>query len=119
VSAPARLVWHRVSGEPVTFVLEGECYVVGRDSACDVVVDEPLVSRLHARLERRGTRWFVVDQGSTNFTRVNGVVVSEWPLAPGDEVRFARARCVFHAAETQSGEAPGEPGTPGQRKAPE
>lgn len=116
----ARIVWHRAGGETVEFVLDGECYVVGRDSACDVVVDEPLVSRLHARLERRGSRWFVVDQGSTNFTRVNGVVVSEWPLSSGDEVRFARARCVFHAPETASGEAPpGEaPETPGNKKAP-
>lgn len=108
MSAPARLVWHRANGAPVEFALDDECYMVGRDSACDVVVDEPLVSRLHARVERRGPRWFVVDQGSTNFTRVNGVVVSEWPLSPGDEVRFARARCVFHAAETPSEEAPAD-----------
>lgn len=90
--------WHKAGGEPVEFALEGEVYVVGRDSSCDIVVDEPLVSRLHARLERRSARWFVVDLGSTNLTRVNGGVVSEWPLSPGDELRFARARCEFLVA---------------------
>ncbi len=91
----ARLVWHRSGREPVEFALEAESYVVGRDEACDIVLDEPLVSRLHARIERRSSRWFVIDLGSTNLTRVNGGVISEWPLSPGDELRFARARCEF------------------------
>ena len=100
-----RLVWHKPGGPPVEFALEGESYVVGRDETCDIVVDEPLVSRLHARLERRSARWFVIDLGSTNHTRVNGGVVTEWPLSPGDEVRFARARCEFLA----DGAAPSVP----------
>ena len=69
--------------------------VVGRDDSADIVVDEPLVSRLHARIERRGEDYVLVDLGSTNLTRVNGDVVSERKLCDGDEVRFARARCVF------------------------
>jgi pSer/pThr/pTyr-binding forkhead associated (FHA) protein len=39
-----------------------------------------------------------VDLGSTNRTRVNGdVVMRERVLQHGDELRFARARCVFLA----------------------
>jgi peptidoglycan glycosyltransferase len=68
---------------------------VGRDGAADLCIDEPLVSRLHARLERRGERYVLLDLGSTNLTRVNGDVVVERELADGDEVRFARARCIF------------------------
>jgi pSer/pThr/pTyr-binding forkhead associated (FHA) protein len=37
----------------------------------------------------------VCDLGSTNLTRVNGEVVAERELRHGDELRFARARCVF------------------------
>jgi len=37
----------------------------------------------------------VLDLGSTNRTRVNGVAVSERELKDGDEVRFARACCKF------------------------
>ena len=52
----------------------------------------------HARLERRGEDYFVIDLGSTNHTRVNGEPVRERVLAHGDEVRFARARCRFVVA---------------------
>lgn len=68
---------------------------VGRDEAADLCIDEPLVSRLHARIERRGGRYVVLDLSSTNLTRVNGAVVAEHELVDGDEIRFARARCVF------------------------
>jgi len=68
---------------------------VGRDDAADILVDEPLVSRYHARIERRSGRYFVLDLGSTNRTRVNGAAVAERELLDGDEVRFARARCRF------------------------
>jgi pSer/pThr/pTyr-binding forkhead associated (FHA) protein len=68
---------------------------VGRDEEADIRVDEALVSRHHARIERRAGRYFVLDLGSTNHTRVNGAKVSERELSHGDEVRFARARCTF------------------------
>ncbi|MBI3932886.1 MAG: FHA domain-containing protein [Acidobacteria bacterium] len=94
----ARLVWERGDGSRVEFPLTADVLVVGRDEEADIRVDEPLVSRNHARLERRGEAWVVLDLGSTNYTRVNGEVVSERALRHGDEVRFARARCTFLAA---------------------
>jgi pSer/pThr/pTyr-binding forkhead associated (FHA) protein len=96
VSAGARIVWQRADGGRVEFPLEGDTVVVGRDDEAGVRIDEPLVSREHARLERRGGSWAVVDLGSTNWTRVNGdVVTGERVLRHGDELRFARATCVF------------------------
>jgi len=98
VSASARLVWERPDGERVEFPLGEEALVVGRDDGVDILVDEALVSRQHARIERRGEAWFVVDLASTNLTRVNGEAVRERELADGDEVRFARALCHFRAS---------------------
>lgn len=46
-------------------------------------VEDPAVSRRHAVLRRRGDGWVVVDQGSTNGTRVKGAAE---PVAPGQEV---------------------------------
>jgi pSer/pThr/pTyr-binding forkhead associated (FHA) protein len=69
--------------------------VIGRDPAADIFIDEPLVSRAHARIERRGQQYFLLDIGSTNLTRVNGEVILERELRHGDELQFARARCVF------------------------
>lgn len=94
----ARLIWLRAQGEPVEFPLEGEALDVGRDGEAAIRIEEPLVSRLHARLERRGEGWVVRDLDSTNFTRVNGRRIRrEHELEDGDELRFARARCVFRS----------------------
>ena len=90
-----RLVWSRPDGEEVEFLLQGSPLLVGRDEDADICVDEPLVSRAHARIERRGQSFFVLDLGSTNLTRVNGDAVSERELRDGDELRFGRARCRF------------------------
>ena len=104
MSASARLVWERPDGERVEFPLDAETIVVGREDAA-IAIDEPLVSRQHARIERREGGWVVVDLGSTNLTRVNGDAVYERELAHGDEVRFARATCRFLLAGI---EAPAE-----------
>jgi pSer/pThr/pTyr-binding forkhead associated (FHA) protein len=90
----ARLVWDRKGG-PVEFAL-ADITTVGREEDADIQIQEPLVSRLHARIERRGEAWFVLDLGSTNLTRVNGDVIRERELASGDELQLGRARCVFH-----------------------
>lgn len=90
-----RLVWERADGSKLEFALSAAVMVVGRDDSADIRVDEPLVSRAHARIERRGDAYFVLDLGSTNLTRVNGEVVAESVLRDGDELLFARARCRF------------------------
>jgi pSer/pThr/pTyr-binding forkhead associated (FHA) protein len=79
----------------VDFPLGDVPLVVGRDEDADIRVDEPLVSRAHARIEPRDAGYAVLDLGSTNKTRVNGDVVAERSLAHGDEIRFARARCRY------------------------
>ena len=77
--------------------LTREVMTVGREGDADLLIDEPLVSRLHARIERRGERFFLLDLGSTNLSRVNGEAVAERELRDGEDVRFARALCFFRA----------------------
>lgn len=62
--------------------------VVGRDPSCDVVVSDGSVSRKHARIEKRGADWAVVDQGSANGTFLDSLRVAEVVLRHGQEVRF-------------------------------
>ena len=95
---PARLVWRRPDGHDLAFNLEPRALIVGRDEEADLRVDEPLVSRQHARLEPRDGGWLLTDLGSTNFTRVNGDVINERLLENGDQIRFARAQCTFELA---------------------
>jgi predicted component of type VI protein secretion system len=100
MSARARLVWERCHGQRVEFPLGDEACEVGRGEDVVIRIDEPLVSRRHARIERRGDSWIVADLDSTNFTRVNGQRVRrECTLADGDELCFGRARCRFVLGE--------------------
>ena len=62
--------------------------LVGREPTCDVVLTDGSVSRKHARLERRGRLWSVVDQGSANGTFVDSQRVTETTLRSGQEIRF-------------------------------
>jgi predicted component of type VI protein secretion system len=45
---------------------------VGRDLGNDIVVNDPEISRRHARLYKHGDHYLVEDLGSTNGTIVNG-----------------------------------------------
>ena len=98
-AATARLVWERPDGERVEFALDAETLIVGREDAA-IEIDEALVSRQHARVERHREGWKLVDLGSTNLTRVNNEVIRERFLEHGDEIRFARATCRFVLADT-------------------
>jgi pSer/pThr/pTyr-binding forkhead associated (FHA) protein len=74
------------SGSPID--VDTDVAVVGRDAASDVVVNDGTVSRRHARLERRGGAWVVVDESSANGTFLNGHRISESALRSGQELRF-------------------------------
>jgi hypothetical protein len=69
--------------------------VVGRSAECDVVLDDPNVSRRHAELRNEDGRWVVADLGSTNGVRVNGRAVQTAALEPGDEIAFGRSVLSF------------------------
>jgi pSer/pThr/pTyr-binding forkhead associated (FHA) protein len=63
--------------------------IVGRDRDADVHVDDPSVSRRHARIVVEGDTVNVEDLESKNGTRVGGVPVSRpTRLAVGDVVTF-------------------------------
>ncbi|GLX02466.1 DUF1707 and FHA domain-containing protein [Microtetraspora sp. NBRC 16547] len=69
-------------------------YVVGRGSACDLVLSDVTVSRVHAELRREDDSWLLVDLGSLNGTRLNGWrLVGPARVRPGDEIAFGD--CTF------------------------
>jgi pSer/pThr/pTyr-binding forkhead associated (FHA) protein len=62
------------------------------------VLDDPNVSRRHAQVRREGDAIFVVDLGSTNGTRVNGVPVREHRLVSGDVISVGTTALRFEPA---------------------
>lgn len=75
-----------IGSAPVTF---------GRGEDNDIVLADPLVSRLHAELRQEADGYVIADRGSSNGTRVNGVAITTHHLRPGDEIAIADHRFSF------------------------
>ncbi len=70
--------------------------IIGRHpTQADILLSDPTVSALHARLRRSGGTFWVMDLGSTNGTFVNNHRVQDQPLAEGDLVRFGASILQF------------------------
>lgn len=70
---------------------------IGRLPECTVTLVDTNVSRHHAEIRPDGTKYRVVDLGSTNGTFVNGARVAEHPLADGDVITCGSTKIVFEA----------------------
>lgn len=69
-----RLVMMAGPGAGQEFVLNAERMVLGRGEECDISINHPSVSRVHAEVRRLGEgRYEFVDLGSANGIRINGV----------------------------------------------
>jgi ABC-type multidrug transport system ATPase subunit/pSer/pThr/pTyr-binding forkhead associated (FHA) protein len=66
--------------------LDRPSLTLGRSPTADVVLDSPIVSKLHARLVRQDGAVQIEDLGSSNGTYVDGARVERAPLAPGARV---------------------------------
>lgn len=69
--------------------LMGEIITIGRSPDNNILIDHPLVSRYHARLDLRARTYILSDLDSTNGTWVNQRRVdAPTPLRVGDRVAF-------------------------------
>lgn len=72
---------------------------VGRESACDVSILDPLVSRRHCEIFARNGAIVVKDLGSSNATFLNGESIKEVAAKTGDEVSVGNT--IFIITKTQ------------------
>src|ERR1700689_2168957 len=80
-------------------------FTVGRDPACDLVLDHPTVSRRHAVIRMDDGRPTIEDQDSAVGVRVNGVAIRRAPLDIGDQLAIGPYRIVFDGEELFEREA--------------
>ena len=74
----------------------------------DIVISVPVISRVHARVSRRGGDWYLTDLNSRNGTAVNNRLLESMKdvqLQNGDIVRFANLEYRFesHARKEEMG----------------
>lgn len=70
--------------------------IIGRSATCHVTIEDPLVSRQHARIRLAGDVATVEDMGSRNGLLVNGrLLEGRTQLSDGDRIRVGTQEFVF------------------------
>ncbi|MBX3215902.1 MAG: FHA domain-containing protein [Labilithrix sp.] len=80
--------------------------VLGQASSCAIQLRDPHVSRRHVALTATATHILLVDLGSTNGTRVNGVLVREARLYGGETVSLGRTVLGVETDQASAANAP-------------
>lgn len=82
------------------FRIDPDGTVIGRDPAtCTVIVDDPAVSRQHAKVRGEMVdghiRYYILDMGSRSGTRVNDTRIDRIRLEDGARVAIGQTELVF------------------------
>ena len=108
----AGLIQYRNNVAGVVIILDADVCHIGRGESNDVVIDDDLVSREHAVVERvqgpgadSPSKYILRDLGSTNGTFVNHKQVSEHLLNEDDMIRIGQSFFKFSLKERSK---PGE-----------
>lgn len=101
----ATLVFHLDDATSMTHSLDAGTTTVGRHPDSVIVLDCPSVSGHHAIIEVQEDGVYVIDQQSSNGTRVNGATIEEAKLADGDRVGFGDIQAVYYVGEAPDADA--------------
>jgi len=105
VATPARFELHLAHGSGELVLKNADATVsLGRDATCGLVLADRKASRVHARIERRRDKFFLIDQ-STNGTFVTFDGEAELVLRREEIMLRSRGRITFgHSAAEAGGE---------------
>jgi PAS domain S-box-containing protein len=125
----AEIVVYKGGQEVSRKKLSGGEVKVGRDPSSDIVLDDPRVSRLHARIVPEGAG-FLIEDKSTHGTFVGEARIGRHTLKDGDRVQIADRTLAFVAQDgtkppiapisgvaPMQGPAPGAGAGPGDKPA--
>lgn len=117
MAASIRLVLNSGPTPGKAFPLEKPEIFIGRDLGNDIVINDPEVSRRHARLSNQGNQYIIEDLGSTNGTSINGQrLTGPYMLRPGEQITFGErvnlvVEAVAKAPDVIPASAPAQPPT--------
>ncbi|HEX9011160.1 MAG TPA: SpoIIE family protein phosphatase [Holophagaceae bacterium] len=115
MSRTMHALWIHVPGQDPVAVRGDVRLTLGRGSGNDIVIPDPSISRSHAAIECHGGRAVLLDLGSRNGSRVNGLrIQGPQVVAAGDEIRLGKVRVRLEAeapVPVQIEETPLSPGS--------
>lgn len=92
---------HRLMAEEGKLLvsLEQDAYTIGKKRGeADLVLEDPSVSRLHARIVKETDGYYLEDMNSTNGTLKNGLRLQPYEkrkLEEGDEITFGKRTLIY------------------------
>jgi len=116
MSPAIRLKARLIDSENITdsqdFPLGQSVFRIGRHPASNLVLTEPTVSGRHAAIEFQEDQYILIDQNSTNKTRLNGTELDPqkpYQLKNGDQISFDAYSFIFELEEIQPPPPPPKP----------
>ena len=76
MSTRYQLVMRNGPNPGATYSLEADFMTIGRDPSNTIAVNDPEISRQHAKMILQGGKVVIEDNGSTNGTAINGKLIS-------------------------------------------
>ena len=81
--------------------------LIGREAGVAIQIEHPTVSRQHAQLVLSGAQMVLIDMGSANGTRVNGVkITGPQTLREGDSVELGKVNAIYFNKHAPTAIAP-------------
>lgn len=100
---PLRITVRVDDGEGPSIVFDSPRLVLGRGEGADLRLPDASVSARHATVRQRGSEYVLVDEGSTNGTRMGAVRLGAHAtrvIQDGDVVRLGRVAVAFRIEPT-------------------
>jgi pSer/pThr/pTyr-binding forkhead associated (FHA) protein len=113
VTSHARLVMLTAPEPGREIDLTVNLYVVGRSEESNLRIEDPSISRAHARMDGENHQWTISDLDSINGVTINGAKRDDYVLKSGDVVELGTVRLKYIAPgepyDYNPGTATGEP----------
>ncbi|MBF0566267.1 MAG: trypsin-like peptidase domain-containing protein [Nitrospirae bacterium] len=76
---------------------------IGRNPSCDVILDEQIVSGIHASVKARNKGFYLYNMSKTNKTYLNGKEVTNIRLEDGDKIKIGNTILEFRNKKMKMG----------------
>lgn len=97
--AEARRLVSYESGEIVEIRLDKNPFIIGKSrNDADAVIDNTMISRIHAKIGEENGQYYITDMNSTNGTKLNGRALNaneKAKITTNDEISFAGSLFYF------------------------
>ena len=93
-----KLILTQQDGPEQEYELGKTSITLGRAMTNDIILSDARASRSHARLECSPAGCRIIDLGSSNGTRVNGLRIDQVDLKPGDTISLGNTQFRFEVA---------------------